>query len=142
MDREWLPTFADLIDRLSIHQLKEVFICEFKDKYKNEMLMIENDIDSIIDDKKIKLSANLIRAIIVLSQINTHIWYNESKARQGEDQDLHLLKLTHGLNGMRQKTLNHILRFIGDISRQDSKTDCLAAEFKDWEISLFDRLDK
>jgi len=30
MKRKWLPTLGELIDRLSIHQLKEVFIPENK----------------------------------------------------------------------------------------------------------------
>ena len=35
--RKWLPTLGELIDRLSIHQLKEVFIPENKDNYAKEM---------------------------------------------------------------------------------------------------------
>ena len=31
--RKWLPTLGELIDRLSIHQLKEVFIPENKKNY-------------------------------------------------------------------------------------------------------------
>ncbi len=138
MERKWLPTFSGLIDRLSIHQLKEVFMKKNKDKYSKEMDDIANDIDYIIEMSNIKISGKLIRSIIVLAQLNTHIWYNESKARKGEDQDLHLLKLTHGLNGIRNKTCNYILELIGDSERVDWKTDCLAEEFKDWEISLFD----
>jgi len=138
MDRKFLPTCAELIDRLSIHQLKEVFFTENKEKYKQEMKDIQHDIDIIIHENDIKLTANLIRAIIVLAQINTHMWYNESKARRGESQDLNLLKLTHGLNGLRNRTCNFMLNEMGEEDRQDWKIDCLAAEFKDWKISLFD----
>ena len=35
--RKWLPTLGELIDRLSIHQLKEVFIPENKKNYGKEM---------------------------------------------------------------------------------------------------------
>ena len=31
--RKYLPTLGELIDRLSIHQLKEVFIPEHKEEY-------------------------------------------------------------------------------------------------------------
>jgi hypothetical protein len=136
MSRKWLPTLGELIDRLSIHQLKEVFIPENKEKYAREMMDIMDDIESMIQEDKIQLSGELIRSIVVLSQINTHIWYNESKVRKGEDQDLSLLKLTHGLNGLRNNTMNYILDLIGKEGRKDWKTDCLAADFKDWEISL------
>ena len=134
--RQWLPHIAELIDRLSIHQLKEVFLVEHKDKYALEMKQIEHDLNLLIKEKDVKLTSDLIRAIIVLAQINTHIWYNESKARKGEDQEGNLLALTHGLNGIRNNTQNFILEKVGQISRLDWKTDCLASEFKDWDISL------
>lgn len=134
--RKWLPTFAELIDRLSIHQLKEVLLPEHKDKYASEMLDIMHDLDVMIEEDNVQISSKLIRAIIVLSQINTHIWYNESKARRGDEQDTELLRLTHGLNGIRGRMQNIILHHIGKSERQDWKTDCLASDFKDWKISL------
>lgn len=139
MNRKWLPTFSELIDRLSIHQLKEVFISERKSQYSKEMDDIINDLDTIIKEKNIPMSGELIRAIVVLSQINAHIWYNETKVRAGGDQDLHLLKLTHGLNGIRNRTQNLIASIIGYEERLDWKTDCLAAEFDNWNVSLFEK---
>ena len=38
MKRKWLPTLGELIDRLSIHQLKEVFITENKKNYASEIV--------------------------------------------------------------------------------------------------------
>ncbi|MHA1469337.1 MAG: hypothetical protein ACTSSP_02105 [Candidatus Asgardarchaeia archaeon] len=143
MVRKFLPTFSELIDRLTIHQLKEVFITERKETYGKEMKHIVNDLDHIIKEKDIKISGDLIRAVVVLAQINAHIWYNESKVRQGkDDQDLHLLKLTHGLNGIRNRSQNFISSLIGPEERLDWKTDCLAEEFKDWKISMFGEGDK
>jgi hypothetical protein len=136
--RKWLPTFADLIDRLSIHQLKEVFIPEKKETYSRDMSDIENDLDILIEQGNIKLTGSLIRSIIVLAQMNEHIWYNESKVRKGDDQDLGLLKLTHGLNGVRNRIMNCIKYEVGESDRLDWKTDCLAAEFDDWKVSHLD----
>jgi len=131
-----MPTVAELIDRLSIHQLKEVLIPENKEKYSKEMVDIVCDIDNILNEEKICLSGEMIQVIIALAQINTHIWYNESRARNGEEQDLKLLKLTHGLNGIRSSLQNIILDIVGKSNRKDWKTDCLAADFKDWEMSI------
>jgi hypothetical protein len=135
-DRKWLPSFAELIDRLSIHQLKEVFIKEHKDKYFLEMQDIIHDLDILVEEGDIPLTGDILRTVIIISQINAHIWYNESKARKGESQDLHLLRLTHGLNGIRNRAGNHLLYLIGQNDRQDWKTDCLAEEFKDWDIKF------
>ena len=43
------------------------------------------------------------------------------------------LELTHGLNGIRNTAKNMIQEKVG--GRKDYKVDCLAADFKDWEIS-------
>ena len=129
--RKYLPTLGELIDRLSIHQLKEVFIPENKENYAKEIQDMVHDIDMILKEHEGEISGDIIRAIIVLSQMNAHIWYNESKVRKGYgDGDLHL---THGLNGIRQTASNKIMEIVG--GRRDYKIDCLASDFKDWEVS-------
>ncbi len=137
-ERQWLPHLAELIDRLTIHQLKEVFLTEHKKKYAGEMKMIVNDVNLILEENCHKITGEMIRAIIVIAQMNTHIWYNESNARLGNEQDLHLLKLTHGLNGLRNDASNYLLELLGYKEKGDYKTDCLAAEFDDWKVSLRD----
>ena len=79
MTRKYLPTLAELIDRLAIIQLKEVFITEHKDEYAQEISEITHDIEEILNEDNIRLT--------------------------GKD------------------------------GRKDYKIDCIAAEFKDWEIS-------
>ena len=130
--REYLPTLGELIDRLTICQLKEVKIPNKKSEYGKEIKEIVSDINKIINESDdLKFDGELVRAIVVLSQMNTHIWYNETKVRNGDkDGNLHL---THGLNGIRNVAGNKIAECVG--GRRDYKTDCLAAEFKDWEIS-------
>ena len=129
--RKYLPTLSELIDRLSIVQLKEVFITENKAQYGKEIEAICHDIDLILKDKN-KIDALTVRDIVVLSQINLHIWHNESNYRKGIREGNNL-ELTHGLNGIRNTAKNRIQEISG--GRKDYKIDCLAAEFKDWQIS-------
>jgi len=131
IERKYLPTFSELIDRLSIIQLKEVFIPKHKEEYAKEIADITHDIQLILD-KSEDVTADVIRAIVVLSQMNLHIWHNESNYRKGI-KDGNNLELTHGLNGIRNTAKNRIQEVIG--GRKDYKIDCLAADFKDWEIS-------
>ena len=129
--RRWLPTLGELIDRLSIHQLKEVFIPENKENYAKEIDDMVHDINLIIKEHQGEITGEIVRAIIVLSQMNLHIWHNESKVRRGDkDGNLHL---THGLNGIRNTAINKIMDIVG--GRKDYKIDCLASDFKDWEVS-------
>jgi hypothetical protein len=131
-ERKYLHTLGDLVDRLSIVQLKEVFIPEHKQEYSEEISAIVHDIQLILDEKDTKITADVIRAIVVVSQMNLHIWHNESNYRRGI-KDGNNLELTHGLNGIRNTSKNVIQESVG--GRKDYKVDCLAADFKDWEIS-------
>jgi len=135
--RKFLPTLSELIDRLSIVQLKEVFIPEHKAAYAQEIKDIVHDIDLLLKeqvstDQPLHITGEVIRAIVVLSQMNLHIWHNESNVRSGKEGP-NMLSLTHGINGIRNTAKNKIQEVVG--GRKDYKIDCLAAEFKDWEIS-------
>ena len=131
-ERKYLPTLSELIDRLSIIQLKEVFIPEHKTEYANEIEDIVHDIDIIMRSQvTINMPSEMIRAIIVLAQMNLHIWHNESECRKSGGEGN--LKLTHGINGIRNTAKNKIQEVVG--GKKDYKVDCLAEEFKDWEVS-------
>jgi len=130
--RKYLPTLSELIDRLSIVQLKEVFIPEHKSEYAKEISDIMYDIDLTVSEKDVKIDAKSIRAIIVLAQMNLHIWHNESNYRKGIKEGNNL-ELTHGLNGIRNTAKNKIQEKAG--GRKDYKIDCLAADFRDWDVS-------
>lgn len=130
-ERKYLPTLSELIDRLSIAQLKEVFIPDHKEEYAQEIKDIVHDINILLPESD-GIDGEMIRAIVVLSQMNLHIWHNESNYRKGI-KDGNNLELTHGLNGIRNTAKNKIQEVAG--GRKDYKIDCLAAEFKDWEIS-------
>jgi pyoverdine/dityrosine biosynthesis protein Dit1 len=130
--RKYLPTLSELIDRLSIAQLKEVFISEHREEYAQEISDICHDIQLLLKESDNQVTSETIRAIVVLSQMNLHIWHNESNYRKGI-KDGNNLELTHGLNGIRNTAKNKIQEIAG--GRKDYKIDCLAAEFKDWEIS-------
>jgi len=136
--RKYLPTLSELIDRLSIAQLKEVFITEHKDEYAEEINDIIHDINLELSEKSCILKGEDIRAIVVLAQMNLHIWHNESNYRKGI-KDGNNLELTHGLNGIRNTAKNKIQESVG--GRKDYKIDCLAAEFKDWEVSWDENMD-
>lgn len=130
--RKYLPTLSELVDRLSIVQLKEVFLPEHKHEYSQEISDIVHDIQLCLNESGATLSAEDIRAIVVLSQMNLHIWHNESNYRKGISNGNNL-ELTHGLNGIRNTAKNKIQQSVG--GRKDYKIDCLAADFKDWEVS-------
>ena len=107
MERKYNYTFSELLDRLSIVQLKEMLIPDHKEEYAAEMAAILSDIQSIIDTDAILINANTLRDLVVLAQINAHIWHNEANYRKGIREG-NSLELTHGLNGIRNTAKNKI----------------------------------
>lgn len=135
--RRYLPTLSELVDRLSIVQLKAIFINEHRDAYKEEITLIEHDIDLLLGERPdYRICAKDIRAILVVMLTNRFIWENESKARAGGSEQDHLLKLTHSVNGQRNTAKNILSKSFGE--RLDMKIDALAAELPSdlghWDI--------
>ena len=122
--RRFLPTLSDLVDRLSIVQLKAIFIPEHREEYLIERMLLEHDIDLILAGKEV--TASDIHAVLVIMLANRFIWENESKARQGGHENDHLLRITHSINGIRNAAKNKLARLDG--GRKDYKLDSLAAD--------------
>lgn len=138
-ERRYLPTLAELVDRLTIVQLKSIFIPEHSAEYKIEIDDILHDIDLILDEKGadgFKLNASAIRSIVMIMLTNRYIWENEGKARAGGSDQDRLLKLTHSINGVRNTAKNALAVIARD--RVDLKVDCFAAdltaEFGNWDV--------
>lgn len=137
--RRYLPTLSDLVDRLTIVQLKSVFITKHTEAYVKERKDIEHDIDLILTELAAegkRITATEIHAIIVIMLSNRFIWESESKARAGGSEQDRLLKLTHSINGVRNTAKNQLANIDG--GRRDYKTDCFASEliadFGNWKI--------
>jgi len=142
--RKYLPTLAELIDRLSIVQLKESFIAEHRSEYAREIRDILHDIDVCLAAHQLAgrdgedapperaipiVDAEMIRNIVVLAQMNLHIWHNEANYRRGITEGNNL-ELTHSLNGIRNLAKNRIQARFG--GRRDYKLDCLAEDAEHW----------
>lgn len=134
--RKYLPTLSDLVDRLTIVQLKAIFISEHREEYQKERRLIEHDIDLILKQLDRKLTASDIHAIIMIMLTNRFIWESESRARAGGSEQDKLLKLTHSINGVRNTAKNMLAQ--ADGGRKDFKIDCFASElvesFGNWNV--------
>lgn len=134
-ERKYLPTLADLIDALSINQIKEIKL-ENKQSYALDMKKISHDINILISQKQIKLSAKLIRMIIVISQVNLFIWNNKDKMQEDPKHYNDLLKLAHQLNGIRNRIKNLFLELSDEVEPSNKKTNVETDDLKGWEISI------
>lgn len=139
-DRKYFPTFAELVDRLQILQLKEIFIAETSADHRAERALVEHDLQIMLKARQAALgeglSARAVHAISVMMLCNHFIWTNEALARAGGDDQDRRLKLTHSVNGVRNTAKNVLSEEFGE--RFDRKIDCFAekliAEFGNWDV--------
>ncbi len=127
---EYNYPFSELIGALTIKQIKEV---KKPDKdLLEDIQKITHDIDSIIEEKDLKLSAELIRLVIYLAQMDCHIWTCQDQMDEHpDDYDKHL-RMKHQINGFRNQIKNKISVYTGDtIGHSNDSPDGLS-----WEISI------
>jgi hypothetical protein len=115
--------------------MKEWKIPEHRDEYTKEINDILNDLQICLEENPLQLNAELVRDLIVLTHMNSHIWFNESNFRKGI-KDGNDLELTHGLNGIRNTAKNRIQSQFG--GRKDYKVDNVDA-FKQWIPSGYEK---
>ena len=125
MPRKWLPSIAELCDRLGIVTLKSIKL-EHKEEYEKEAEEIMHDLNLLLKKERIKDFGKLIRAIQVGILANEYIWANETKARLGGKEQNYLLPLTHSINGLRMRAGNMIVAQTG--GRKDQNLDRLNEE--------------
>ena len=141
-ERKYLPTLADLIDRLSILLLKQVYSGDGREQYQEEAALVEVDVTGVVSDllgfpyaEGSDVQGRFIRAVLVLMLANHVIWQNEAAVRDG-GRVSDMLRYTHSINGVRSRAKNEIARWAGE--REDRKVDCLAAdlppEFGQWDL--------
>ena len=134
-ERKFVLPAAELIDRLSVDQIKEMLFDE-NSSITKEINDLACDIESIILKKQIPLTARLMRIIVVLSQINVHIWYLKDKMQQEEEKYDELLKLAHQINGTRNRMKNLLLEEFGDKEKSLVRSNFDTDGLKGWDASI------
>lgn len=140
LERKYLPTLSDLVDRLTIVQQKMIFIPAHKAEYVEEREAILHDIDVMLRGAP-KMTARAVWAATMIQLTNRWIWENETKIRDGSStepvlEQLARLKATHAINGVRNTAKNILAEEMG--GRHDYKIDAMSAdlpaEFGHWDI--------
>jgi hypothetical protein len=105
--RQYELPLGELVERLTIAQLRELLLNS--DKYEKEIAALEHDIDLIFRQKNVVPNARIIRIIFLTAQLNTLIWLYKDKMNEAPENYAKYLKLSHQLNGLRNKMKNLLM---------------------------------
>tara|TARA_R110002012_G_scaffold315603_1_gene529587 strand:- start:24232 stop:24642 length:411 start_codon:yes stop_codon:yes gene_type:complete len=134
-NRKFVLPAAELIDRLSVDQIKEMLFDDNASITK-EIDILSHDIDLILSQKEVVVNSRFLRIIMVLSQINVHIWYLKDKMQEEEERYDELLKLAHQINGVRNRMKNLLLEEFGDKEKSLLRSNFDTDGLKGWEPSI------
>ncbi len=134
--RQYLPSFAELVDRLTVDQIKEVLAPSSGGSVADEIKTLENDMDMIIGEQDVTLNARMLRKVIIIAQINLHIWHNKDEMQEDPERYSELLTMAHQLNGIRNRIKNSLLDETGDSTESARHTNTETDGLRGWDISL------
>ena len=132
----FVPGLGDLIDRLTVDQLKEAFHKSMRASVRTEIVDLEHDIDGWAERHHIKLTGRNVRIIIVLAQINYEIWMCKERMQAEPKQYDRWLKRAHQLNGIRNRMKNLLGAAVSTESRACPASNVSIDELVDWHIQL------
>jgi len=135
-ERKFLPAFAELIDRLTVNQIKEVLLPDISNSVAEEMETLCDDIDLLIKERGLQLSSRFIRIVIALSQLNLHIWNLKDRMQNDSQKYDEFLKLAHQLNGIRNQLKNLLLEESKDKEKSAQRTNFNTDGLEGWNISI------
>jgi hypothetical protein len=134
--RQFLPPFAELIDRLAVDQIKEVLIPAQAAACADEMTKIGHDLDLLIRERRLPLSSELLRLVIAIAQLNVHIWHAKDRMQESPAKYDELLKFAHQLNGVRNQLKNRLLEEAGDREKSAQRTNYNTDGLEGWQLSV------
>ncbi len=132
----FIPGLGDLIDRLTVDQLKEAFHKSMRTSIRAEMGDLEHDIDGWAERHQIKLSGRNVRMIIVLAQINYEIWMCKERMEAEPKVYDRWLRRAHQLNGIRNRMKNLFLAEVHKESRLCMASNLSTDGLEDWDIEF------
>ena len=129
-NRKYLITLGELLERLSILQLREMLLKTDRKQNAADIANIMEDINTILDDRDFVPDALFLRLAILTGELNTLIWLY--KDRLNDDYDYYL-KLSHQVNGLR----NQIKNIINSVSGESAaKVTNVGTDGLDFFISI------
>jgi hypothetical protein len=130
-----LPTVADLVDELTINQIKQVLGGD-ADRHRARQGMLEHDLALLFGERPMALTPRLLRILIVLAQTNLHIWTLKDRAQREPERYMEHLKLAHQLNGIRNRMKNALLDAGGEGDPAVRKSNCDLDGLEGWSVGI------
>ena len=142
-ERRYQLLMTDLIDSLTIDQIKEVLLPEDQRAvYAQEMQQLAHDVDLLIKERQITPTGRLVRLIIFLAQANLLVWRNKDRMQNDPERYYDLLEFAQELNGLRNHVRNLLMEEFGEVEPCNRRATFLNYGGEGWYSTIIDGLKK
>lgn len=132
------PSFAELVDRLTIQQIKEVRRPGSGPSSAAEMAALEKALAAEMRARRLRMDGRLIRLVTALAQVNLHIWEARDAMRKDARAFRSGMKLSHQLNALRNQLKNALLAEAGAGRSPAVRTNTDREDLRGWRLSVLD----
>ena len=142
-ERRYQFLVTDLVDALTIGQIKEVLLPEDKRMaYVEEMRRLEHDIDLLITERELKLAGRFVRLIVFLAQANLLIWRNKDRLQSEPERYYEWLEFAQELNGLRNHVRNLLMEELGEGKPCNRRATFLDYDGDRWYSPIIDGMEE
>lgn len=127
---------SEIIDAMTINQIKEVRRLQSRSSYTDRLNEIEADLEECFGEGMETCDAELIRLIIALAQMNFHIWRTKEIMQKSSKDFENSMALAHQLNGLRNQLKNRILDKWSGLRTSVGKSNVDTDGLLGWDLSI------
>ena len=116
-ERNYEFTVTDLIDQMTIDQIKEVLLPSSARKgYGRSLELLSADVTALWEARSLKLTGRVLRLLVLLAQLNLETWRCKDRLDEAPEEYTATLRHAQDLNGLRNCVRNLLQVVLGEAS--------------------------
>ena len=140
--KEYTPNISELIDLLSVFQIREVKSNKDLKAIKKQISNIKLDLKNLLKTKKNNLDSKMIRKLFLISIINLMVWDLKDKMLLDTKKYNKYLKKALELNTIRNATFNIMMKKFNEFDVTRARTETLGKKNRFWHNFLMRNIKK
>mgnify|MGYP001168216739 CR=1 FL=1 len=139
-DIEYEPNISELIDILSILQIKEVKVFKNKQNIKKQIKNARSDLKILLKNNQTKLDSKMIRKIFLVGIINLLVWQlKDNMLIESKNYNKYLKKALE-LNTIRNAAYNIMMKNFNEFDETRMRNETLSKINRNWHKFLIKRV--
>lgn len=131
--RKYEFTLTDLLDQMTIDQIKEVLLpTPVQASYSRSLGHLSADVTALFEARGVELNARMLRLIVLLAQLNLHVWRCKDRLDEEPENYTATLRYAQDLNGLRNCVRNSLQRELNEASPARRRASFFSSGGIDW----------